>query len=112
MRRDFVDSTGRLPKDAQNNEYIVSIIDNFSRFLELYAVNDLSANTFARCLLDFTGHYGVSFELLISDKGTQFANEIIQELCRAVGTEQVFTMTAAKKDIGIVERSIRESASH
>jgi len=111
MQRVSVDSTGRLPKDAQNNEYIVSIIDNFSRFLELYAVNDLSANTFARCLLDFIGRYGVPFEL-ISDKGTQFANEIIQELCRAVGTKQVFTMTASKEENGIVERSIREIRRH
>lgn len=111
MQRVSVDSTGKLPTDAQNNEYIVSIIDNFSRFLELYAVKDLTANTFARCLLDFIGRYGVPREL-ISDKGTQFANDIIEELCRMVGTKQIFTMTASKEENGIVERSIREIRRH
>jgi len=111
MQRVSVDSTGKLPTDARNNEYIVSIIDNFSRFLELYAVKDLTANTFARCLLDFIGRYGVPREL-ISDKGTQFANDIIEELCRMVGTKQIFTMTASKEENGIVERSIREIRRH
>jgi len=45
--------------DGQNNEYIVSIIENFSKFLELYAGKDLTANAFACCRLDFIGRYEV-----------------------------------------------------
>jgi len=37
--------------DGTLNEYLVSIIDHFSRFIELYPVPDLSAKIFATCLL-------------------------------------------------------------
>jgi hypothetical protein len=74
MQKIAVDSTGRLPIDAQGNQYFfISIIDHFSRFMELYAVPDLSATTFARCLLSWMGRYHPPTQLL-SDKGTQFCN--------------------------------------
>ena len=111
MQRIAVDSTGRLPMDAHGNQFIISIIDHFSRFVELYAVPDLSAATFARCLLSWMGRYHPPTQL-VSDKGTQFANEIIKELCKMVGTEQIFTMRASKQENGIVERSIKEIRRH
>eukprot|EP01039_Chlorochromonas_danica_P015483 gene15483-18195_t len=88
MQKIAMDSTGHLPKDANGNEYLVSIIDHFSRFIELYPVPDLSAKTFATCLLAWI------------------------ELCRMVGSEQIFTMTASKQENGIVERSIKEIRRH
>ena len=111
MQKIAVDSTGRLPMDAQGNQYLISIIDHFSRFMELYAVPDLSATTFARCLLSWMGRYHPPTQLL-SDKGTQFCNEIIKELCKLVGTQQIFTMRASKQENGIVERSIKEIRRH
>jgi len=111
MQRVACDSTGRLPLDANNNEYLVSIIDHFSRFIEIYPVKDLSAKEFAKCLLQWIGRYGAPKEL-VSDKGTQFCNEVIAELCKMVGTTHVFTMTASKQENGIVERSIKEIRRH
>ena len=111
MQRVACDSTGRLPKDANGNEYLISIIDHFSRFIEIYPVKDLTAKEFAKCLLQWIGRYGAPKEL-VSDKGTQFCNEVIAELCKMVGTSQVFTMTASKQENGIVERSIKEIRRH
>ena len=111
MQRVAVDSTGILPLDANGNKYIVSIIDHFSRFIELYAVDDLSARDFAKCLLDWIGRYGAPREL-VSDQGTQFANKIIEELSRMVGSSQAFTMRGSKQENGIVERSIKEIRRH
>ena len=102
---------GHLPMDANGNEYLVSIIDHFSRFIELYPVPDLSARTFATCLLAWIGRYSAPHQLL-SDKGTQFCNSDIAELCRMVGSEQIFTMTASKQENGIVGRSIKEIRRH
>ena len=63
------------------------MIDHFSRFIEPYAVPDLEARTFARCLLDWIGRYGAPSELL-SDQGTNFVNLIIDEICRINGIEK------------------------
>jgi hypothetical protein len=111
MDRVAVDATGKLPTDKDGNQYIISVIDHFSRFIELYAVKDLEARTFATCLLDWVGRYGAPSELL-SDKGTNFANKIIKELCQIIGTEKTFTMTASKEENSIVERSIKEIRRH
>ena len=111
MQKVAIDATGHLPKDANGNSYLVSIIDHFSRFIELYPVPDLSAREFAKCLLAWIGRYGAPTQLL-SDKGTQFCNSVISELCRMVGSEQIFTMTASKQENGIVERSIKEIRRH
>jgi transposase InsO family protein len=111
MQRVACDSTGRLPKDANNNEYLISIIDHFSRFIEIYPVKDLTAKEFAKCLLQWIGRYGAPKDL-VSDRGTQFCNEIITELCKMIGTTHVFTMRASKQENGIVERSIKEIRRH
>jgi hypothetical protein len=87
------------------------VIDHFSRFIEPYAVPDLEARTFARCLLDWIGRYGAPSELL-SDQGTNFANLIIDEICRINGIEKTLTMTASKEENSIVERSIKEIRRH
>jgi len=104
-------STGHLPKDANGIEYLISIIDYFSRFIELYPVPDLSAKMFATCLLACIGRYCAPPQILFDD-GTQFCNSVIAELCRMVGSEQTFTMTASKQENGIVERSIKEIRRH
>ena len=55
MDKVAVDATGKLPMDRFGNQYIISVIDHFSRFIETYAVPDLEARTFARCLLNWVG---------------------------------------------------------
>ena len=74
-------------------------------------MKDLTAPTFAKCLLQWIGRYGAPVQL-VSDQGTQFLNQIIDELCRMVGSKQHFTMTASKQENGIVERSIKEIRRH
>jgi len=56
---------------------------------------NLSAPTFARCLLSWIGRYGAPVQL-VSDKGTQYLNEVIKELYIMIGTQQAFTMRALK----------------
>ena len=49
---------------------------------------------------------------LLSDKDTQFTNEVITELCKMVGIIHTFTMRASKQEKSIVERSIKEMRRH
>ena len=70
MQKIAMDSTGPLPKDANGNEYLVSIIDHFLRFV------DLSAKTSATCLLAWfhTKYYPIKIK-----------NSVIQLLQSYVG---------------------------
>ena len=82
---------------------IWSLLSTISRFLS----NCIPYREFAKCLLAWIGRYGAPTQSL-SDKGKQFCNSVISELCRMFGSEQIFTMTASKQEDGIVERSIKE----
>ena len=71
-----IDTIGPMPIDVDGNQYTVVIIDVFPRFIELYAVPDLSALTAAKKVVEFIGRYGVPSEVL-TDNGTQFCNELL-----------------------------------
>ena len=51
MERLDMDTIGPLPLDHRNNQYIIVIIDCFTRFVELYPVPDTTALHAARALL-------------------------------------------------------------
>ena len=69
MDRIYIDTIGPFPQDEEGNRYIMVFIDVFSRFVELYAVRDLTALTAAKKVVEFAGRYGVPDQIL-TDNGT------------------------------------------
>ena len=70
-----VDTIGPLQADEEGNCYILVIICCFSRWVELYAIKDTSAESAVVALFE---HAPATIR---SDMGSQFANELIAELC-------------------------------
>ncbi len=106
-----IDTIGPLPKDDNGNEYILVIIDCFSRWVELYAIPDTSAQGAADSLLQHCGRFGVP-ALIRSDRGTQFVNGLIEQLSQLLLTEQELTTAYSKEMNAIVERSNKEVMRH
>ena len=106
-----VDSIGPLPEDEFGNVHILVIIDDFTRFVELYAIRDVSAFHAAKVLLNHLGRYGAPNKLR-SDRGSQFVNETIQELLKRVGTDHELTLAESKEENAIVERANKEVMRH
>jgi hypothetical protein len=100
--------TIHTPGDAMGNNYIVAIIDHFTRFLQLYPVPDISKESIARCIMTHAGTFSLPCELC-SDKGSEYVNDIIREILEFTGTEHVITMAYSKEENGIVERSNKET---
>ncbi len=111
MRSISVDSIGPLTIDEYGNVHILVIIDDFTRFVELYAIRDVTAAHAAEALLSHLGRYGAP-DKLRSDRGTQFVNDTITELLKLVGTEHVLTMAESKEENSIVERANKEVMRH
>ena len=55
MDRINIDTIGPFKEDETGNKYIMVFIDVFSRFVELYAVPDLTAVTAAKRVVEFAG---------------------------------------------------------
>ncbi len=111
MSRINVDTIGPLPEDEQGNCYIIVFIDCFSRFCELYAVPSTEATHCARCLINFVGRYGAP-RYILSDRGRQFVNEMIEEVSSLVASNQIFSMAYSKEENAIVERANAEVMRH
>ena len=59
MERIYIDSIGPLREDSQKNRHIIVIIDGFSRWIELYAVPDVTTEIAAKkALFDWVGRFG------------------------------------------------------
>ena len=111
MSRINMDTIGPLPKDESGNEYILVMIDCFSRFVELYAIPSTEARPCAKCLIDFFGRYGAP-QYILSDRGSQFVNETINELLAIVGSQKLLSLAYSKQENAIVERANKEVMRH
>ena len=106
-----VDAIGPLPADQDGNAYVLTIIDKFTRHTELYAIRAVTGLATAPCLLDHIGRYGAPISIQ-SDNGSQFVNDIIENLMRLVGSFHRLTIAYSKEENAIVERANKEALRH
>jgi hypothetical protein len=91
--------------------YILTIIDTFTRWVELFTCTNANAQEAARCLLEHFGRFGAPSQIL-SDRGSHFVNHLIEEFLTYVGTEHCLTIAYSKQENSLVERSNKEINRH
>jgi transposase InsO family protein len=91
--------------------FILVIIDAFSRWVELYPTKTTTAVETASCIFQHFGRFGTP-EVVHTDRGTAFHNELVEELLRMSGTEQSLTTAYSSEENGIVERANQEVLRH
>jgi transposase InsO family protein len=106
-----LDHIGPLRPDEKGNLFILVIIDAFSRWVELYPTKTTTAVESASCIFQHFGRFG-NAEVVHTDRGTAFHNELIEELLRMSGTEQSLTTANSSEENGIVERANQEVLRH
>jgi transposase InsO family protein len=107
-----IDSITALPEDTQfKYTCILTVVDKFTRWVELYPMQTTSAAEVARCLIVHIGRYGAP-KLLQSDQGSEFVNDVIAELARYTGTKQKFNLQYSHEENAIVERCNKEVLRH
>lgn len=106
-----VDTMGPFPADAYGNQFVIVMMDCFTRFVELRAAPDNTAFEAARALLDIFGRYGAPRELR-SDQGSQYTARVVDNLLHLVGAGRDFTIPHRPQSNGIVERECKEVGRH
>ena len=106
-----MDTIGPLTKESNNLEYILVLIDQFTRYVELFPIADTSAQAVVQPLVEHVGRYGIPY-FIQSDRGTQFVNDVIKELTLIVGTQHQTTLAYSKEENAIVERANKEVMRH
>jgi hypothetical protein len=74
-------------------------------------VPDTSALEAAKVYLNYFGRYGAAHQML-SDKGSQFVNDIISEFTTLLGVEEIQSIAYSKEENSIVERANKEVVRH
>ena len=100
------DLLGPFPRTNQGIEYVLLVIDLFSRHAERYALS-ADEKTTQRCAAklvhDYIPRWGCPHTFL-SDRGPEFVSTVCREIFRMLGAVKRFTSSAHAQTNGMVER--------
>ena len=101
-----LDLVGPLP-ESEGCQYLLTIIDRYSRWLEAVPLTDITAKTAARALLrHWVSRYGVP-DTIVTDRGRQFTSDLWLELTRSLGISRKLTTSYHPQANGMIERQHR-----
>uniref|UniRef100_A0A669CEB2 Gypsy retrotransposon integrase-like protein 1 n=1 Tax=Oreochromis niloticus TaxID=8128 RepID=A0A669CEB2_ORENI len=98
-----VDFVGPLPRTASGNSYILVFVDYFSKWIEVCAVRDATAQVAASKFISevFARHGAPRY--LISDRGSPFVSELFESVLSTLGSTHRLT-TAYHPQTNATER--------
>lgn len=103
----LVDTIGPLPKSNNGNTYAVTLICDLTKYLVTIPLPDKRAVVIAKAMVDnFILTYGPMKQLL-SDRGSEYVNSIIDDLCKLLNIENKTSTPYHHRTLGTVERSHR-----
>ena len=102
-----LDVTGPLPRGKCGESYLLGIIDNFSRFATLVPLRKATGVEIAHALYkEWITKFGVP-DAIHSDRGTEFQNEVVRELCEIFGVQRTKSSPYYPQGNSIIERLFR-----
>lgn len=101
------DTVGPLPRTINNNRYCVTIQCDLTKYIVVIPIQNKEANTIAKALVEnFILIYGHFMELR-SDQGTEYKNDILEQVCKLLQIKQTFSTPYHPESIGALERNHR-----
>nr|CAH8819193.1 unnamed protein product [Trichobilharzia regenti]CAH8839217.1 unnamed protein product [Trichobilharzia regenti]CAH8864710.1 unnamed protein product [Trichobilharzia regenti] len=102
-----IDLVGPLPVTSRNNNYILVMVDHFTKWCEAIAIPQIDAVTIAESIFDhWVSRWGAPLQLH-SDRGSNFESIVVSELCRIMGIRKTRTTAYHPQGNGLVERTNR-----
>jgi len=99
-----IDITGPHPTSSKGNVYILTVIDHFSKWVEMIPMRNQEATTVAKLLVDrVICVHGCPLQIL-TDRGTNFESQLFQELCKLLAVDKIRTTAYRPSTNGIIER--------
>lgn len=95
--------TMHMSESPMGNKYILTVVDDMTRFIWITATENKTARTVAANLINIGTAFGFPRELK-SDEGTEYNNQIIEALNTVTGTEHQVVLAYNHHANGLVER--------
>ena len=104
MSRIHIDILGPLPKTTEGHQYILLVIDSFSKWSEAFPLKTQSAQEIASTLYQqFICRYGAPSSM-VSDRGRNFMSKIVSALCELFHIKRYHTSSYHPQSNSTVER--------
>ncbi|HBK82804.1 MAG TPA: hypothetical protein DDZ41_04280, partial [Flavobacterium sp.] len=98
-----MDLVGPLPP-SDNCQYILTIIDRYTRWPEAYPLPDMKTTTVVQAFVDhYVSRFGIPLRIT-TDQGSQFESNLFSELNRIFGSQRIRTTSYHPQSNGLVER--------
>lgn len=103
----IIDTIGPLNVTENGNRYALTAICGLSKFLIMVPMPNKEASTVAKALIDnCLLTYGMPKRIL-SDRGTEYANAVMNELCKTFKIKHVMSTAYHPETLGCIERTHR-----
>ena len=104
LDRIATDIFGPLPKSKAGNVFILVVQDYFTRWVEMYAIPDQTAETVAgKIVNEFISRFGAPLELH-SDQGRNYTSDLFKQMCSLLEIRKTSTTSYRPISNGMVER--------
>lgn len=100
MQRIHIDIAGKFL-----DNYFLVIVDSFSKWPEIYIMQNISSATVVEKLTDFFSRFGNPSEI-VSDNGTQFTSPLFESFCQERGIKHLTCPTYHLQSNGQAERFV------
>ncbi|GFU84672.1 hypothetical protein TNCV_3781981 [Trichonephila clavipes] len=105
-----VDFIGPFPP-SNGQSYCLTVVDRFTRWMEVIPIPDMTAETVCRALLSvWISRFGCP-AIITTDQGTNFESSLFRELSNLLGTNRIRCSAYHPKANGLVERLHRHLKS-
>ena len=104
MERLHLDLLGPFPTSDRGNRYVLAVVDQFTKWAEVYALPNQTVDSTANTILsEIISHFGTPL-LIHTDQGKNFESSLFQELCRLLEVTKIRTTPYHASSNGQVER--------
>lgn len=87
----------------KNHSFILTVIDHFSRHLELYNLHQITANAVTKAFLSYISTHGKP-NIALTDKGSQFTSDLFHAICKKIKIHIKHTTVCNPQANGLSER--------
>ena len=109
MEKIHIDFIGPLPETKNGNKHILSMTDNFTKWIELVPLKNQEAETTARAAVnEFFSRFG-NPSALVSDQGSNFESTLFKEMCKLLQIHKMRTSGYRPSANGQAERGNRSA---
>ncbi|KAI3378353.1 hypothetical protein SNEBB_010066 [Seison nebaliae] len=103
FQRVTIDLLGPLKPSSNGYKYCLTVVDTFTRYVELIPLRNKTAPHVARAMVEKVMLRHSPCTQLVSDFGTEFNNALLTEICNLLGVERSYGVAYHPSSLGIVE---------